>query len=174
MDTNIGRAPSPGFLRRLAAMVYDLVLLFGVLMIAVTLLVLPYDLLTGVPFPHEDLLHSLGLRLYLVAVICLFFVYFWTRGGQTLGMRTWHFGLVRDDGSTLRRRDALVRLGWSILCLAPFGAILLWLVADRGNSAWTSLFLAPASVGFWWMLLDRDRLTCYDRLSRTRPVMRKT
>lgn len=147
MDTHEAR--SPGFFRRLAAMAYDLVLLFGMLMIAVTLVVVPYDLLAGTPFPHEERFHTLGLRLYLIGVIDLFFAFFWVRGGQTLGMRTWRFRLVREDGSGLRKRDALARLAWATLCLAPAGA------------------------GFLWMLLDRDRLTCYDRLSHTRPVMAK-
>jgi uncharacterized RDD family membrane protein YckC len=149
MNLENHQARSPGFLRRLAAMAYDLVLLFGMLMIAVTLVVVPYDLLAGTPFPHEERLHALGLQLYLIGVIGLFFVFFWVRGGQTLGMRTWHFQLVREDGTDLRKRDALARLAWAVVCLAPAGA------------------------GFFWMLLDRDSLTCYDRLSHTKPVMAK-
>jgi uncharacterized RDD family membrane protein YckC len=128
-------------------MFYDLVLLFGVLMLAVTLVVIPYDLIAGSPFPSDQFLPRLCLQLYLVAVLVVFFVFFWVRGGQTLGMRSWRFRLVRGDGSGLRRRDALLRLAWAAICLAPAGA------------------------GLLWMLLDRDRLTCYDRLSRTRPVM---
>lgn len=149
MEQDIRETRAPGFLRRLAAMLYDAVLLFGMLMIAVTLVVVPYDLLTGTPFPHEERVHTLGLQLYLIGVVCLFFGFFWTRGGQTLGMRSWRFQMMREDGSALRWRDAGVRLGWTALCLTPAGA------------------------GFFWMLVDRDRLTCYDRLSRTRPVMLK-
>jgi uncharacterized RDD family membrane protein YckC len=140
---------SPGFFRRLAALLYDLVLLFGVLMIAVTIIVIPYDLVTGTPFPRDNALYTILLQMYLIATIGLFFVYFWVHGGQTLGMRAWHFQLVREDGSVLSKRDALARLVWATLCLAPAGA------------------------GFLWMLLDRDRLTCYDRLSRTKPAMLK-
>jgi hypothetical protein len=39
--------------------------------------------------------------------------------------------------------------------------------------AWAVVCLAPAGAGFFWMLLDRDSLTCYDRLSHTKPVMAK-
>ncbi len=136
----------PGVFRRLAALLYDLVLLLGVLMIAVTFLIVPYYFAAGVPFPHDEYFHRFGLRLYLVTMIALFFMFFWIRGGQTLGMRTWHLRLVRADGSPLKPRDALMRLVWATLCLAPAGA------------------------GLLWMLFDRDRLTCYDRLSRTRPI----
>lgn len=149
MKKDVRKAQAPGIIRRLAAMLYDLVLLFGMLMIAVTLVVVPYDLVFGAPFPHEKAFYTLGLQLYLLAVVCLFFGFFWTRGGQTLGMRSWHFRMMREDGSTLRWRDAWLRLAWGTLCLAPAGA------------------------GFLWMLFDRDRLTCYDRLSRTRPALIK-
>lgn len=143
------QARSPGFIRRLAASLYDLLLLFGVLMIAVAIVIIPYDLATGNPFPHEELYHAILLQLYLAGTIGLYFLYFWVRGGQTLGMRAWQFRLMREDGSGLERSDALARLAWAAVCLAPAGA------------------------GFLWMLLDRERLTCYDRLSRTRPVMLK-
>jgi uncharacterized RDD family membrane protein YckC len=128
-------------------MAYDLVLLLGVLMIAVTLVVVPYDLFAGAPFPHDAFFPRLGLRLFLISVTCAFFVFFWVHGGQTLGMRTWRLRMVRENGTGLRKRDALARLAWAALCLAPAGA------------------------GFLWMLLDRERLTCYDRLSHTRPMM---
>jgi len=146
MDPDTRPTPVPGVFRRLAAFLYDLVLLFGVLMVAVTLLIVPYHLIMGVPFPHDEPFHRFGLQLYLVTVIGLFFIFFWVRGGQTLGMRTWRLRLVREDSSPLRPRDAMRRLVWAVLCLAPAGA------------------------GLVWMLFDRDRLTGYDRLSRTRPV----
>ncbi len=146
MDSDLPLACVPGVFRRLAALFYDLLLLFGVLMIAVTFLIVPYHFITGVPFPHDERFHHLGLQLYLVTIIGLFFGFFWVRGGQTLGMHAWHLRLVREDGSRLRPGDALMRLVWATLCLAPAGA------------------------GLLWMLFDRDRLTCYDRLSHTRPI----
>jgi len=147
MNLDIERARPPGFFRRLAALFYDLLLLFGVLMVATAMVLIPYDYITGAPFPGDEPLHRLGLRLVLAATIVLFYLYFWVRGGQTLGMRAWRLRLVRDDGAGVGLRNALARLTWATLCLAPAGA------------------------GLLWMLFDRDRLTCYDRLSRTRPVM---
>jgi uncharacterized RDD family membrane protein YckC len=147
VDFDIRQAHSPGLLRRLAAIFYDLILLFGLLMVAVAAVIIPYDLILGVPFPYEEPFHRRGLRLYLIALSGLFFTYFWVRSGQTLGMRAWRLQLVRPDGSLPRPRDAVVRLAWAALCLAPAGA------------------------GLLWMLFDRDRLTCYDRLSGTRPVI---
>jgi uncharacterized RDD family membrane protein YckC len=115
-------------------------------MAAVALVVVPYDLVAGRPFPHEQDLFRGLLQLYLSAVFCTFYGYFWVRAGQTLGMRAWGLSLVREDGSKLTPRDAILRLTWAAVCLAPAG------------------------LGLLWMLFDRHRLTCYDRLSRTRLV----
>jgi uncharacterized RDD family membrane protein YckC len=124
-------------------MLYDAILLFGMLLLAVTLVVVPYVELIGPEFPHKHWLY----RLYLSTVAGGFYLYFWVRGGQTLGMRAWRIRLVRDDGLGLSTADALRRL------------------------VWATLTLAPAGVGLLWMLADRQRLTLYDRLSRTRPVL---
>jgi uncharacterized RDD family membrane protein YckC len=149
MDFDIEQARSPGLFLRLAALLYDLVLLFGVLMLAVTAVVIPYDLLTGASFPYQEPGHLLALQLFLGAVIVAFFTFFWVRGGQTLGMRAWRFRMVREDGTGLRPKDALRRLFWA------------------------TIFLAPAGAGLIWVLFDPAGLALHDRLSHTRPVMLK-
>ncbi|MGD8208054.1 MAG: RDD family protein, partial [Thiohalocapsa sp.] len=88
-----------------------------------------------------------ALQVWIVALICLYYVYFWSRWRQTLAMRAWRILLVREDGAPLTGLDALRRLVLATLTIAPFGA------------------------GLLWALLDRDGLTWYDRLSHTRPVL---
>jgi uncharacterized RDD family membrane protein YckC len=147
MGTTTEAPQAPSLLRRLGALLYDGVLLLGLLMLAILLLIAPYDLLAARPYPHGDLLYRTLLQAYLLAVIGGFYVYFWTHGGQTLGMRTWRFRILRDDGAPLRAADALRRF------------------------AWAALSLAPAGLGLWWCLFDREGLAWHDRRSRTRPVM---
>lgn len=132
--------------RRIGAMLYDGILLLGVLMLAVLVLIFPYQLITGRPFPHDEPIHLTLERLYLILVCGGFFVFFWTRGGQTLGMRTWRLRAIRDDGAPLRPGDAWRRFAWAVVSLAPLG------------------------LGLWWSLVDRDRLAWHDRLSRTRLI----
>jgi uncharacterized RDD family membrane protein YckC len=146
MDQDRPSAAAPSLPRRLAALLYDSVLLFGLLMLAVWLLIYPFELIAGRPYPNREPLYRTFEQLYLLAVATGFFVYFWTHGGQTLGMRTWRFKLVREDGGPLGTRDALRRLGWAALGLAPAGLGLLWCLVDPQGLAW------------------------YDRRSRTRPV----
>jgi uncharacterized RDD family membrane protein YckC len=137
-------APAVSLWRRLAALLYDGMLLSALLMLATACFIIPYDLLAARPYPHGQFLHRLLLQGYLAAVIAGFFVYFWTHGGQTLGMRSWRLRLVRADGTAVTTRDALRRLFWATLALLPAG------------------------LGLWWCRFDPEHLALHDRLSRTR------
>lgn len=147
MGPTLNAPQAPSLWRRLGALLYDAVLLLGLLMLAILVLIVPYDLMAARPYPHGDLLYRTLLQVYLLTVIGGFYVYFWTHGGQTLGMRTWRFRVLRDDGAPLSLADALRRF------------------------AWATLSLTPAGLGLWWCLLDREGLAWHDRRSHTRPVM---
>lgn len=147
MTFDISQARTPGLVRRFAAMLYDALLLLGMLALAVALMVIPYEALAGTPFPNEDPLYRLVLQAYLLLVTGLFFTFFWARGGQTLGMRAWRLRVLRDDGQPVTWRDAWWRFGAALVSLMPAG------------------------LGFLWPLIDRERLTWHDRLSHTRLVM---
>jgi uncharacterized RDD family membrane protein YckC len=145
MDIDISQAQSPGLLRRLASLFYDGVLLFGVLLLAAGLVIVPYMILVDGAFPSQ----AWWFRAWLVAVIGGFFAYFWTHGGQTLGMRAWRLRLVRANGEKPRPGDALLRL------------------------ACATVALAPAGLGLWWVLIDSEGLAWHDRWSGTRLVLLK-
>lgn len=147
VSNRLDHARSPGLLRRLAIMAYDLLLLIGVVVLAATLVVIPVQTLTGINLSEG--LPRLGFQLYLLLVIALYYLYFWTAGRETLGMRTWRVGLYREDGRELGLTDALRRL------------------------LFATLTLIPAGMGLLWMLFDRDGRSGYDRLSGTRLVMRR-
>jgi uncharacterized RDD family membrane protein YckC len=143
MDLDISQARTPGLLRRLAALLYDGVLLFGILLLAAGLVIVPYMSLIAGDFPST----AWWFRAWLAAVVAGFYTYFWTHGGQTLGMSAWRLRLVRDDGGKPRLADALLRL------------------------ACAAVSLAPAGLGLLWVLIDRDGLAWHDRWSRTRLVL---
>lgn len=140
-------AVSPGLLRRLAIMTYDLLLLIGVVVLAATLAVIPIQTLIGINLSEG--LPRLGFQLYVLLVIALYYLYFWTHGRETLGMRTWRVGLYREDGRDLGFADALRRL------------------------LFATLTVIPAGIGLFWVLFDRDGRSWYDRLSGTQLVLRR-
>lgn len=148
MPFDLSQAKKPSILRRLGALLYDLVLLLGVLMLANAIVVIPYEVITGHPLYDSVLLLNL-LRLYLLAVVAAFYVYFWTHGGQTLGMRAWRLRVIGDDGEDIGAGTALKRFGWSIVSLLPAG------------------------LGLWWSLFDREGRAWHDSKSGTRLVMLK-
>jgi uncharacterized RDD family membrane protein YckC len=108
---------APSLRRRLACLLYESTLLFGVLMIAALL----FSVLAG----QRHALYARGPGMaFLFAVLGLYFVYAWSRGGQTLAMQTWRIRLVRADGAAVPPAQALLRYvaGW-VWLLPPLAIV---------------------------------------------------
>ena len=107
--------------RRLAAIVYDGLLLIGVLVGATALaLGLAVALLGGEAVKlHNPLQANPFFQTYLLLVCFFFYGGFWTHGGQTLGMRAWRLRLQRRDGRGIGWWQALLRFLIGTLWLAP-------------------------------------------------------
>lgn len=130
-----------GFRRRLASLVYESLLMMGVL--ALTFLV-PY-LILGVIWGATA--PGWLLWLHVFVVMGGYFVWYWSRTGQTLAMQTWRLQLVREDGRALSVAHCWLRyaLCWpSVLC---FG------------------------LGLAWAWIDPERQFLHDRLLGTRVVL---
>ena len=134
-----------GVLRRLGAMLYDLLIVVA-LMFIVTALFLPFTAGEAIT-PRESGALERIYQAALVAVVVLFFGVFWTWRGQTIGMLAWRLRVQRPDGSALRWRDALLRLAGACVSLAVLG------------------------LGYFWIWIDRDRLAWHDRWSGTRVLV---
>ena len=141
-STELADLPRCGLLRRLAVCFYDALLLFGVLFVA-TLLVVAAN--RGEPVPPQ---HP-GMTTLLFFVSFFYFGYFWTRWGQTLGMKAWKVRVIDRRGGPISWWQALLRF---LVALASWGVV---------------------GLGFLWALVDRDRQTWHDRYSETRLVVDK-
>ncbi|MDX3774867.1 RDD family protein [Chromatiaceae bacterium AAb-1] len=134
-------APRAGFARRLAAMIYDWLILCALIMFAAAIAMLFVQVLAwcGLVSLHgyadiADYLNKGWQRwvylAYLVATVLGFYVYFWCKGGQTLGMRAWRLLLLRqDNGHFLPVSTALAR---ALLALGGLGNFWLWLRWGKG------------------------------------------
>lgn len=131
---------TPGIWRRLAAAVYDALLLLAVLFVAAFVFLFIFGSAEAPP-------RRLLFQLYLLAVCATYFLWFWTHGGQTLAMRTWHLRLVDIGGGKVGIGQAALRFVLAGLGLALLGA------------------------GWWWALFDRDRCFLHDRFAGTRLVL---
>jgi uncharacterized RDD family membrane protein YckC len=95
-------ARAPGVARRLACFVYEGVLLFGVVMVA--------GFLFGVLTQQRHALQGQhALQALLFAVIGVYFVWFWSHGGQTVAMKTWHIRLTAVTGEPVSQKRASAR-----------------------------------------------------------------
>jgi uncharacterized RDD family membrane protein YckC len=93
MSFDLSNAQKPSIFRRIGALFYDVLLLLAVLMVANALVVIPYEVINGHPV-YESFIPLTLMRLYLIGVIGAFYVYFWTHGGQTLGMKAWRLQVI--------------------------------------------------------------------------------
>jgi len=103
---------SPSVLRRLACMLYEAVLLFGVMMVAG----LAYGVLTD---QRHALQGNTGLQAFLFVVLGGYFVGQWSSSGQTLAMKTWHLRVQAADGRAPSRTRATARYVASWLWFLP-------------------------------------------------------
>lgn len=119
-------------MRRLSALLYDGLVILAVEMMAGGLIVAILEALVAAGLmsygPYQDVSELLGRHpvwsyvytAYLGTVWIGFFVYFWTRGGQTLGMRAWRLRVQNSDGSLITPAQAVIRVGTSAFGLANF------------------------------------------------------
>lgn len=127
----------PSLFRHFAIMAYDLLLLLSVLLVAGFI---------AVGFNGGEAINSANpfFMIYIIGVCFFFYGWFWTHGGQTLGMRAWKVHLVGQQQHDISWLQAGVRFLANIIAWLPFG------------------------LGFWWQYLGKDKQSWPDYLSGTR------
>jgi len=126
---------APSFLRRLAFVVYDLFLLIALLFFATALLL---------PFGNTLIQEKTFYRLYLLIVSFLFYGWFWTHGGQTLGLKAWKAKVLTFEQQPINWIQALVRFSTALACC---GLGLLWILVDERRRSWHD-YLSKTAVFF--------------------------
>lgn len=151
---------APGLWRRLAAFVYEGVVLFGVVMVAGFIFSIATD-------QRHALSGRTGLQAFMFVVLGLYFVWFWTHGGQTVAMKTWQIRVVDRAGQALTPARALLRYLLSWLWFAPALAV----VALNQWHARLEISLALLIGIVAYALLSQvlpERQFLHDRLAGTR------
>lgn len=154
--------PAPVW-RRLAAAVYDGLLVLAICM-AITALMAPLLAYLAVENSRAPLQLLMGIGAW------VYFAASWTRGGQTLGMRAWHLQLRRygDDAAVSLNAASLRFFAMLLICILPFVIGTLAAFSAQTPSPLTALLLLPAltmaSASFG------SRRAMHDRLVRTEIV----
>ncbi|MDF3834294.1 RDD family protein [Cupriavidus basilensis] len=154
-------ARAPTLRRRIACMLYEGVLLFGVLSASTALYLLARPGLRqlGLDGPF-------AMQLWSFLVLGCYFAWFWQRNGQTLAMQTWRMRVETSAGVPPRWPQAALRYLLAWLWLPPSAAVGHWLGLVKGP------FVGVLAAGLLiWILLawlDPRRQFLHDRLARTR------
>ncbi|MCV6588358.1 MAG: RDD family protein [Marinobacterium sp.] len=123
--------------RRLGALLYDFMITVALWML-IGAIAVAFNQGESTDVEKPALLQSV-----LLILTYLFFAFFWTRNGQTLGLQAWRLRVQTPEGAALSWWQALLRY---------ISAMLSW---------------GTLGLGYLWMFIDRDGLSLHDRLSGT-------
>jgi len=138
----------PPLLRRLAAMLYDTLLVIPFIGVTVAAATAVEMWLLNASDGDYYRMHPQLVQALSIACVIVFFTAFWRKGGQTLGMQAWRVKLVDDVTGEVPGTGRCV-----LRCLAAL------------------VSLAPAGLGYWWCLVDKRKRYWHDYLSGTHLVL---
>ena len=127
--------PSASLFKQLAAMVYDSLLILAILFIAVGITIL---------FNQGVAIDPPLVYIFFVIVIFVFYGWFWSKSGQTLGMRAWKIQIVSEIGGYPSWPVTFLRLVFAMFSIVCLG------------------------MGYWWRIFKP--YTWHDRLSQTKVI----
>jgi uncharacterized RDD family membrane protein YckC len=111
--------------RRLAALLYDVLVLVAIWMAAAALVLLAFR--GEVDVAQQPPLYHFVLQGVLLTLTALYFIVSWTRGGQTIGMRAWRVSIRDAQGRFPDTRRSLARF--------LLGSGFLWCLFDPDRRA---------------------------------------
>jgi len=153
---------APGLLRRMACFMYEGVLLFGVVFVAGYL----YSALTQ---QRHAMQGQHGLQAFLFVVLGIYFIWFWSHGGQTVAMKAWHLRVVDQQGAPLTQVRALLRYLLSWLWFMP-ALVSVYAMGLHGLGAIFGTLLAGVLGYALLAKLHPQGQFLHDVLSRTRLI----
>ena len=127
------------FWRRTLCLIYDFLLFLAIWFIASLIFIV---IVQDTSFAYFRPIY----QFYSLSIIGIYFIWFWTHGGQTLAMQTWKMKVVAKDGLALTMKQAITRYLFAVIGITTCG------------------------IGIIWALFDRDRQYLHDRLAGTRIV----
>jgi uncharacterized RDD family membrane protein YckC len=131
--------------RIIGSVIYDWLVLLGLLMIFGFIAVAANHSLTG----EESIKANNHLfQLYILTVVVGYYTYFWQRSGQTVGMKAWKLKLQSIDQQPVSFKQTLVRLVVSVPAyfLGLVGILWVYTPAQRtwqGLASGTQLIYIP-------------------------------
>ncbi len=152
-DHELAQLPRAGLLRRLAALLYDIFLVLSIWLILGYIIIFSFGIFadnTSVLIEGEVVtprLLSLLQLLMMVSTMTCFYVWFWRRTGQTLGMIAWRIRALDMNNQPMSLRQALIRFAL----------------------AWPSFWCL--GIGYFYMYVNSSGDAMHEAFSRTKTVL---
>jgi uncharacterized RDD family membrane protein YckC len=144
-----------GLGKRIVSIIYDFLILFFIIIVSTFIIqqiIIQLELATleqiqiskdeTISMIPADSFVTLILKNLWVAISFFYFGHYWTKCGQTLGMKVWKIKAVTDNGGLMSWGNAFKRYVFALLGL-----------------------------GFLWMIIDKENLPLQDRLSMTKLII---
>ena len=126
--------PSANLWRRVMSIIYDQLILWAI-WIATGFV---HAMIFGIDSAEnpQQLQHTLFPML--LGATFIFYYWFWTHGGQTLGMRAWRLKVIdaRLDGTPPHLIKCILRFIGAFFSLLAFGLGYIWVLFDPNNDTW--------------------------------------
>jgi uncharacterized RDD family membrane protein YckC len=152
-DSELDSLPRAGLPRRLAALLYDMFLVVSIWFVCGYVIIFSYGLfadntsqLVNGEIVTPWLLSLLQL-IMMVSTMTYFYVWFWRRTGQTLGMIAWRIRAVDIHNHAMSLRQALIRYALAWPCFWCLG------------------------LGYFYMYTNKERDALHEKVSRTKTVL---
>ncbi len=145
--SNLNEYAPVSLMKRLMAIIYDLLLLIAIcFMVASLASIATTFLLNDLNAITKDHPYYLLNQIIMLSTIFitgfLFYVWFWAHGGQTLGMKTWMLLLVSNNGEPISKKQATIRCLAAVLSWSLFGLGFLWSFVDTKKRTWHDILSA--------------------------------
>lgn len=125
--------PYAGLFRRLFAILYDCFLLIAILFV---ISAFATALNQGKAIEPGDTFYPVFI-IIVFSLSYLYFAWFWTHGGQTLGMKTWHIQI--QSNNKINWQTTVIRFTTAIFSWGFFALGFLWAFFDKKNRCWHDL-----------------------------------
>ncbi len=142
--------PRAGLLRRMAALLYDAFLVAAIWMSLGFVLQMIFGTDTSQLEDGRvvvDPLYRVLVFAMMVITAAAFYIWFWQRTGQTLGMIAWRIKVLSLDNSHLSLRQGLIRF----------------------FAAWPAFWIG--GLGYLWMYIDENGDALHEKISRSKTVL---
>lgn len=120
------------FPRRFLIMLYDTVILLGLLIVA-SAIALPFGEVNKIAF------ENFWFTAWLLLITFSYFAICWKHGGMTVGMRAWKVKLIDKHHAPVSWWQCLLRFLVSLVSLSALGLGFMWALWDKQNRTWHDL-----------------------------------